>query len=279
MLTNSFIHIPGVGPRTEQLLWASGVLTWDDFVPPYPRRLSPLKIGLIRHYLERCQEEWAVSPKAIARMFGPAESWRLFPEFRHALAFLDIETTGLAGEGSEITTIALYDGISVFYYVQGGNLDAFPEHIKRYEAIVTYNGRCFDAPVIERFFGITLDHVHIDLRYVLRALGYSGGLKACEQRLGLDRGELAGVDGYLAVLLWHEYRRNNNQKALETLLAYNIQDAINLETLLVLAYNMNLRNTPFALTKALPLPELPEVPLRADAEIVAQLRSEAGQRW
>jgi len=52
------------------------------------------------------------------------------------------------------------------------------------------------------FFGIELNQVHIDLRYVLRSLGYTGGLKGCEKQAGIDRGNLEGVDGYFAVLLW-----------------------------------------------------------------------------
>ena len=47
--------------------------------------------------------------------------------------------------------------------------------------------------------------------------------------MGLDRGYLEGVDGYFAVLLWREYELYHDQEALETLLAYNIADTVNLE--------------------------------------------------
>jgi len=43
-------------------------------------------------------------------------------------------------------------------------------------------------------------------------------LKFCEKALGLDRGDLDGVDGYFAVLLWRDYQKKHNEKALETLL-------------------------------------------------------------
>jgi uncharacterized protein YprB with RNaseH-like and TPR domain len=52
-----------------------------------------------------------------------------------------------------------------------------------------YNGKTFDVPFIEKYFGIRMNHAHIDLRYVLKSLGYAGGLKRCEKALGLDRGE------------------------------------------------------------------------------------------
>ncbi len=121
----------------------------------------------------------------------------------------------------------------------------FKEDIQKYKVLVTYNGKCFDVPFLQSYFGIKLNQVHIDLRYVLKSLGYTGGLKGCEKKAGIDRGDLDGVDGYFAVFLWNEYQRNKNDKALETLLAYNIQDVVNLETLMVLSYNLKLKETPF----------------------------------
>jgi len=79
---------------------------------------------------------------------------------------------------------------------------------------------------------------------------------------------LENVDGFLAVLLWHEYRRHDNVKALETLLAYNAQDALSLHLLIVHAYNQKLQATPFAASHCLPVPVLPEVVYQADGETV-----------
>ena len=129
---------------------------------------------------------------------------------------------------NDITTIALYDGESIQTYVQGQNLEDFIEDIQKYKVIVSYNGKSFDIPFIEHYFNIRLDHAHIDLRYVLYSLGFRGGLKGCERQLGMDRGDLSDIDGFFAVLLWDEYQRTGDQKALDTLLAYNIQDTINL---------------------------------------------------
>ena len=80
---------------------------------------------------------------------------------------------------------------------------------------------------------------------MLSSLGYRGGLKGCERQLGMDRGDLSDIDGFFAVLLWDEYQKTGDPKALETLLSYNIQDTINLENLMVTAYNMKLKDTPF----------------------------------
>ena len=117
-----------------------------------------------------------------------------------------------------------------------------------------------------------LNHSHIDLRYVLRSLGYSGGLKGCEHQLGLDRGDLEGVDGFFAVLLWNEFQRSGDKRVLETLLAYNIEDAINLEMLMVMAYNLKLKETPFEVTHELELPVRPEIPFKPDMRVVENIK-------
>ena len=132
------------------------------------------------------------------------QSWRLFPEFRDTMAYLDIETTGLDRYYNTITTIALYDGQSIKIYVRGQNLEDFIEDIQKYKVIVSYNGKSFDVPFLEHYFNIRLDHAHIDLRYVFYSLGFKGGLKGCERQLGMDRGDLSDIDGFFAVLLWDE---------------------------------------------------------------------------
>ena len=114
--------------------------------------------------------------------------------------------------------------------------------------------------------------MQIDLRYVLKSLGYAGGLKGCEAQLGIDRGELIGVDGYFAVLLWDDYDRRGNEKALETLLAYNVEDVVNLETLMVMAYNMKVKETPFAESLRIDLPSRPEIPYSPDMQTIRRLK-------
>jgi uncharacterized protein YprB with RNaseH-like and TPR domain len=143
------------------------------------------------------------NPTYFADRLPSNQSWRIFPQFMESTAYLDIETTGLDSWFNEITTIALYDGKSIFTYVQGQNLGDFPKDIPKYKVIVTYNGKCFDIPFIESYFRVKMPHVHTDLRYLLKSLGYSGGLKGCEKKAGIDRGELEGIDGYFAVLLWN----------------------------------------------------------------------------
>lgn len=273
MLFNSFIHIPGIGAKSEEQIWSVGIHAWDDFKEPYPPQLSARTINLIKRHLSSSRDITRQLLRYFSDSLSSSQLWRIFPHFRHATAYLDIETTGLDKETSDITTIALYDGSSIFHYVQGENLEKFAEDINQYEVLVTYNGKTFDVPMIERYFSISLDHAHIDLRYILRNLGFSGGLKGCEKQLGMDRGELDGVDGYFAVLLWREYERTGNRRPLETLLAYNIEDAVNLETLMVHAYNLNLEKTPFVKSHHIPLPDSVINPFKPDPQCLDELKS------
>jgi hypothetical protein len=116
------------------------------------------------------------------------------------------------------------------------------------------------------------------LRYVLRSLGFRGGLKGCERQLGMDRGDLNDIDGFFAVLLWDEYQETGDQKALDTLLAYNIQDTVTLENLMVTAYKMKLRQTPFYETNFIEEPTLPWNPFSANLATVDRVKN-SSQFW
>ena len=277
MLRSTFHHLPGIGARTERQIWSAGVLAWDDFKEPYPLKYASDRLAAWRADLQTSEKHLQdTDPGYFSARLPAGQHWRLFPEFRDTAVYLDIETTGLEPSGHAVTTIALYDGRSIFYYIAGKNLEDFKSDIARYHLIVSYNGKCFDIPFIERSLGIRLPHVHIDLRYVLASLGLTGGLKRCESLLGLARGDLAGVDGFFAVLLWNEYRRFNNINALQTLLAYNIQDAVNLETLMVMAYNLKIKDTPFAGSHRLDLPSPPLVPFYPHRPTIEHIKERYG---
>ena len=170
--------------------------------------------------------------------------------------------------------ICLWDGQRLRHYVYDDNLFDFREDVFEYSVLVTYNGKRFDAPFIRNYLGIELPHAHIDLMSVLRSLGYRGGLKNCERQLGIDRRGLADVDGYFAVLLWWDYQLNGNRRALDTLLAYNALDTVNLETLMVTAYSRKLEQTPFVTTHWLPAPDPPELPFEADRATIDRLKAQ-----
>ncbi len=271
MLRHTFCHIPGVGERTEQRLWAEGITSWGALLgrPPRGAGARALKPDRLResiaHYESRnCA--W------FGRALPPGQVWRLFHDFREGCAFLDIETTGLLGYG-HVTTVALYDGRTIRHYVHGVNLDDFVRDVAAYPLLVTYNGKSFDVPYLERCLPVRLDQAHIDLRHVLKSLGLVGGLKSCERQLGIHRPGLEEVDGYVAVLLWHDYQRRRDPRTLESLLAYNVQDAVNLETLMVHAFNrkLDLLGAAFAADYRLPLPAPAANPFRADPDVLRRV--------
>ncbi len=279
MLQNTFIHIQSIGAITEQRLWESGLRDWDAFTDDISIPLSgKRKYRLQKGIEESRQYLYQNNPAYFSKLLPSNQCWRLFSEFRESTVYLDIETTGLDRHYNDITTIALYDGESIQTYVQRQNLEDFIEDIQKYKVIVSYNGKSLDIPFIEHFFNIKLDHAHIDLRYVLASLGYRGGLKGCERQLGMDRGDLSDIDGFFAVLLWDEYQKTGDQKALETLLAYNIQDTITLENLIVTAYNMKLKDTPYYETHLIEDPILQVNPYSADLATVDRVKN-SSQYW
>lgn len=275
MLQNTFCHIPGIGAATEKRLWAAGVTSWEKWLEPPPIKLPNSSRLEIPHILDKSLDALNEDPAFFTGRLPSYEQWRVFPQYRHKTAYIDIETTGL-GDNADLTTIALYDGKDVHYYVNGKNLEQFLEDIWKFKVLVSYNGKAFDIPFLERYFRITLNHAQIDLRYVLARLGFKGGLKGCEKMLGINRGELDGVDGYFAVLLWNEYETYNDIKALETLLAYNIEDTVNLELLMIEAYNRNVSDTPFAKELKLPSPQTPMLPFQADVACVERVKRRYG---
>jgi len=239
MLEHTFVHLPGVGPVTERSLWTQGILTWHHALDETtaPPRFSLSRWDLCRRMIAQSVRSLEVGDhRHFAESLPCSEHWRAYPEFRYRTAFLDIETTGL-GASDQVTVVGLYDGVRTSTFVADDNLDQLPEALAQYCLLVTYNGACFDLPfLLRRFPGLTLDQLHIDLRYPLRRMGLSGGLKHIERRVGLQRApEVAGLDGWDAVRLWREYQ-TGSEEALHTLIRYNTADIENLEDLMQLAY-------------------------------------------
>ncbi len=239
MLKRTFIHLPGVGSRTEAHFWRQGLLSWEDFLAAQQVR------GLSRERLVRLR---ASLHESLAHLENPAyfaprlpaqDHWRLFRQFRPRAAYLDIETTGIYWPGLLVTVVGLYDGASFRQFVQGYNLEEFPQALEDLDLLITYNGTQFDLPVLKAYFPrLSLPPLHLDLRFILARLGFRGGLKGIEPQFGIQRPpEVEGLDGYAAVLLWERYGRGD-RTALDLLLEYNRQDVVNLEVLMEHAFKM-----------------------------------------
>ncbi|MGA3083235.1 MAG: ribonuclease H-like domain-containing protein [Thermodesulfobacteriota bacterium] len=235
MLEHTFIHITGIGPKTEQYLWRQGILTWTDFLDHEKPILSPNRDAVIRRELEisiKKRKELLF----FANRLPPSDLWRVFESFKEDAVFLDIETSGGYQGLDEITLIGLFDGRKVQTFVNGRNLDDFEQAIASYSLVITFNGSCFDLPYLRRWFRhISLPPAHIDLRFLLKKLGLRGGLKAIEKQVGLSRDPMVeGMNGFDAVLLWKAYQWGD-QTALERLILYNTMDIVQLKPLMELS--------------------------------------------
>lgn len=244
MLPYTFCHLKGVSKSAEERLWSLGIVSWNDF-ERYPGTVfSSEKTASIK---EQLKESLAALEMGKVDFFlsrlAPVERSRIYPHVRGKIAYVDIETTGLSEE-DEITTIALYDGKTLNTYVRGENLSDFIQDIQGYTLLVTYNGTRFDLPFLRSTFQKRFRLAHLDLCPVMQALGYWGGLKRCELLMGIKRQVPEGIDGREAVALWHRYEQDKDVSALRLLLAYNSQDALTLEMLLVKAYNRVMESCP-----------------------------------
>ncbi len=280
MLRHTFQHIAGIGGKTERKIWREGLRSWEEFL--HRPHSAPLPCWQRDRVCFALEESLSALEKKNAAYFLHRLSsrlhWRLYPEFAERMAFLDIETTGVGG-GAYITVIGLYDGREPRVYVRGSNLHLFAREIQDYTLLVTYNGQQFDLPFIRAEMGLELPQAHIDLRYPLAALGYRGGLKKIERALGLEReGPLALLDGWCAVLLWQYYEEEGEERALETLLRYNLEDVVHLPNLLAVVYNAGIQSLPFFLPPAFFSPP-PPIPYAFDPSLIYRALWETGRGW
>ena len=152
-------------------------------------------------------------------------------------AYLDIETTGLSPQYSEITVVGIHicNGAETqFIQLVGDEITdiSLMEALQGVDIIYTYNGKSFDLPFMHSRLGINLAELvkHHDLMYDCWRNNLYGGFKAVERQLGIER-KLTEVNGYEAVRLWWRYVNYYDEDALSTLLEYNKEDVLNLKKL------------------------------------------------
>jgi len=229
-IENSFIPVRGVGEVTERRLWSEGVTRWAEFDGS---AVGPTTADRIESFIA---EASARLDDGDVRYFDGAfpdgEHWRLYEDFRPDTCFLDIETTGLDPAAHRVTTVSVHRGGETETLVRGEDLTAerLREQFADAALVATFNGKCFDIPFLEQSFDVDVDLPHVDLMYACRRLGLSGGLKAVERAVDIERDRL-DLSGRDAVRLWRRYERGD-EGALDTLVSYNRDDAANLEALM-----------------------------------------------
>lgn len=145
-------------------------------------------------------------------------------------AYLDIETTF----SGAISVIGIYRPDAGAIQLVGGGVSDLRlyESLDGVSTLITFNGSSFDLPVIRKRLCADLkaEYAHRDLLYVCRRRGLRGGLKVVEQILGIARAT-QGISGWDAPRLWDRYETYADRSALDTLLAYNYEDVVNLALL------------------------------------------------
>lgn len=226
MILNTFQHIKGISAKKENELWHNGFLTWDDLEAQRNHQLSlfgdetqdPI-LTLSKKALD--QEDTVFFARSLSRQ----EYYRIALSFPHKTLFLDIETTGLSKYYDSITLIGWSTGKEYGVYIQGDSLECFRQVLKKAEIIVTFNGSLFDIPFLnQKLPDLKIPQCHIDLRFLAKRAGLSGGQKMIEKTLGVRRKRnVANVLGETAPLLWYKYCWGD-QKALKQLVLYNQSD-------------------------------------------------------
>jgi hypothetical protein len=265
MLTRSFIFAKGLTDELERSLWQHGILDWETL-----RRHRPVAaeaIGEARSQkllaaVAEAQEAYDRQDLGWFKAHWPVkETWRLWRGFctPERTGLLDIETTGRTIGFDQITVIGLSDGTQERAFVadrpQVGDeaLSAFPEALRTRHLLVTFNGEGFDLPFIERHFktqSLRFDLPHIDLMWVGRACGLTGGLKDMEKQLGIVRdGEIANMRGNEAITLWGAWK-NGDAAAYRKLVTYCKADCTNLRAFADAVYERRWAavHTPYART-------------------------------
>jgi uncharacterized protein YprB with RNaseH-like and TPR domain len=233
MIESTFVLLKGVGESSERRLWRAGISSWRAFLdqPTVPGISSARKslydddlLSALRHLREG-------EARYFSRCLKPRDHWRLFQAFRDRAVFLDIETTGMDRDRDEITVAGLYSTDRMVSLVRGTDLtaDRIEAELADCRLLVTFCGSLFDLPFLRaKFPRLRLDLPHFDLCFAGRRLGWRGGLKHIEGRLGIGRSEeLRGIGGLAAVTLWHAWEQGNAEAG-RLLLRYNEADARNL---------------------------------------------------
>ena len=168
------------------------------------------------------------------------------------IAFIDTETTGLAGGSGTYTFLV---GVGVFegdafvihqffmrdYGEESAQIEALGSLLDRMEAVVSFNGKSFDLPLIETRFIMNrrpprlVGAPHLDLLAPARRI-WKHRLESCALSslegnvLGVRRTQ-ADVPGWLIPELYVEYTRTGDARNLVGVFYHNAQDILSLVTL------------------------------------------------
>lgn len=233
MLTNTFRHLNGISGNKELQLWRAGILTWDDYDAQsiVQRSLffdqshianSPL------HASRRALQENNLA--FFARALDRQQHFRIALTYPDETLFLDIETTGLSWYYDRITLVGWSIGGKFDCLIAGESHEKLLHVMAHAKVIVTFNGTMFDLPFLKRTYpDLPVPLIHVDLRYLAKRVGLTGGQKEIERILKLHRKKnIEQVMGENAPILWHRYVRGDAD-SLKALIEYNRADVCGMQ--------------------------------------------------
>ena len=228
LLRRSFQHLPGISASEEARLWAEGISDWTDLLRHTPVQLDLYRkrSGALLSAVEASEEALANCDMAFfANRLPKREFYRIAASFPERCAFLDIESTGLSTYYDQVTLVGWSVGSTYTVLIDPSQIEQLERDLREYPMVVTFNGSLFDLPFLaNRFKADWSDLIHVDLRYLAKRAGLTGGQKKIEVEIGLTRkGSLEGITGAEAVALWFDYKEGD-MNALRELVRYNHAD-------------------------------------------------------
>lgn len=234
MLKSTFRHIKGVGKKSERDLWRKGLTTWDEYQCLLDRQLSNFGDSENNHkFMDSIQALESGDTGYFADRLSPGDYYRIALTYPESTIFLDIETTGLSLYYDQLTIVGWSFEREFSVYINGQKDTLLRAALKKAKIIVTFNGIMFDLKFLEKTFkDLYLPPVHLDLRFFSRRVGLKGGQKKIEREIGFKRAKnLEELLGENAPVLWHKYRKGNNN-ALKKLIEYNHADVEGMKAIL-----------------------------------------------
>lgn len=254
MLSYTFQHIKGFSEKKERNLWEKGIDSWKALEAFENRQISLFE----KDPVESKSSIFYLSQKALieedsnffAEKLPRKEYYRIALSYPLKTLFLDIETTGLSRFYDNITLIGWSFGKEYNIFIKGDDDKALRKAISGSKVIVTFNGSLFDLPFIRmEFENLTIPLCHIDLRFLAKRVGLSGGQKTIEETIGVKRPKyLSNLRGEDAPLLWYKYIWGETS-ALKKLIAYNHADIEGMKIIFDFVVNRILERSPIPFNK------------------------------
>lgn len=220
----SLCQIAGISPEYEIELRRRGCLSYrnlSDMTGNASTRLRRKQIDESVRVFEKCRGLGLID--AVVNAFPCGYRCRVLHDRLENVCFLDIETDA-AERRSRITCIGTMMNGVPRSFVRGENLEEFLDIWHGAEVLVTFNGKRFDVPIIQREFGLSTVPAQVDLLDEARNYGLRGGLKQIEAHIGFKRKSSTGKTGLDAIELWDVFKREGSLEARDQLLRYNLED-------------------------------------------------------